>query len=559
MAKIFSNLVKKEKLREYQKSTLVELSDALKNSFGPMGSNTSIYDPNKLNKYTKDGYTILQNIKFHNVIEQSVLNDLLDITRHIVKNVGDGTTSAVILSELMFKYLVEIESNMTIQPYSLIRDTKNAIDDIKEEIIKQKKEFTPDVAYDISMISSNGNTIISNHIKEIYERFGKDVFINVGINNDVETLLKIYDGCTLEKGYDDSAFINNNMGTCKIYSPRIYQFEDPIDTPEQLGFLSKILEHNILSPIINRTQMTPTVILAPKISRDANAIIGNLVENMFNMDPKDKPPILIVSNITDINTLNDICRLCGCKKIRKYINLEQQESDIKAGLAPTTKNVHEFFGTADYVESNLVRTKFVNPALMFEDEDKTIKSKTFNSLVAFLENELAKAKEENQSSHVIGTLKSRINSLKDNMVEILIGGVSASDRDNLKDLVEDTVLNCRSASINGVGYAANFEGLRASYKLKDKSMIHEALYNAYFELSKILYSSILSDDEAINKVKESIVEDKPLNLRTEEFDEKILCSIMTDPTILEALSNILSLMITSNQFITPNPLDNVYK
>lgn len=560
---IFSNVVKENELRKVQKDTLKEIADSLVNSFGPMGSNTEIYDPTKLNQYSKDGYTILKKIKFHNVIEQSVQADLVDITQHIVKNVGDGTTSAILLSESMFNSLYKLERENNYPPYELIHKTKKAIDSIKEIIRDNVKEFNSDVAYDIAMISSNGNEEVANMIKKIYEDYGNDVFIDVGTSTGVDTMIKIFDGMTLDTGYSDTAYINNSAkGTCTLRNPRIYQFDDPIDTPEQMSFLSKIISHNISEPMATGTSPIPTVIMAPFISRDMGSFIGQIVNIMYSIDvPENKPPLLIITNIHNADQFHDICRMCGCKAIKKYLNATQQKADIDMGIAPTLENIHDFCGSTELIESDLTKTKFINPEKMFE-EDKVTKSVTYNTHLEFLEAELKKAYEENRDVNTTGNLKRRLNSLKANMVELLIGGVSASDRDSLKDLVEDTVLNCRSAARYGVGYAANFEGLRAVYKLskEEDNSIYKALFDAYFDLVKTLYFSVVRDEKEVEKIiYDSLDKGKPMNLRTKELDSRVVCSIKTDEVILEALSNILSLMITCNQFITPNPVDNVYR
>ena len=106
---VITNVVKKEQLRKVQLETLKFLSDSVKNSYGPIGSNTEIFRPDSLNKYTKDGHSILESIQFKGEIERSVQRDITDITRHVVKTVGDGTTSASMLAYDIFSSLIDIE------------------------------------------------------------------------------------------------------------------------------------------------------------------------------------------------------------------------------------------------------------------------------------------------------------------------------------------------------------------------------------------------------------------------------------------------------------------
>ena len=139
---IFSNVVKKDELRQVQLETLETIKEALTCSFGPMGSNTAIKKDNMLNKYSKDGHTILSNLMFKGTIEQSVKDDLEDLTRHIVKTVGDGTTSAIILSAIIFKGLHELKTDAS--PYEIIRTFKDCVEEIVEEIRSNAKEATPE-------------------------------------------------------------------------------------------------------------------------------------------------------------------------------------------------------------------------------------------------------------------------------------------------------------------------------------------------------------------------------------------------------------------------------
>ena len=69
---VLSNIVDKKNLRKVQTATLKNIRQALINSFGPYGSNTEIVKKNSLNRFTKDGHTILSSIRYFNVIDESV-------------------------------------------------------------------------------------------------------------------------------------------------------------------------------------------------------------------------------------------------------------------------------------------------------------------------------------------------------------------------------------------------------------------------------------------------------------------------------------------------------
>ena len=106
---IYSNIVSEDKVREVQKDTLNIIASSLEKSFGPKGSSTAIVknlDKNEANisvEWTKDGHTIVNNILFVHPIERSVQDLLSSLTRYIVKEVGDGTTSAILLCKTVFE------------------------------------------------------------------------------------------------------------------------------------------------------------------------------------------------------------------------------------------------------------------------------------------------------------------------------------------------------------------------------------------------------------------------------------------------------------------------
>lgn len=572
---VYSNIVRKDQLRKIQLKTLKIISDALIPSFGPMGSNTVIKKGNAFTMYTKDGHTILSNIVFNGAIEQSIKDDLEDQTKQIVLEYGDGTTSAIILSNILFKNLIKLEGLFT--PFDIVDTFKKVTEDIGKYIKSQGHDATLDDIYNIALISTNNNADIAQNIVNVYKEYGMSVFIDVGISNITENIVKIYDGMSLDTGYSDTMFINTSEGVCRIRDAHIFVFEDPIDTPEMASMFDTIVANNILKAYGNNDNAAgsdpiPTVVLAPRMSKDMSATMDSLTAFISKFpDNTYKPPFLLITDIHQYDQFLDIAKLSGSKLIHKYLDPDMQKRDIERGLAPTPETIFDFAGHADLVESSVAKTKVINPMCMYNEDGEP--SDIYTSLINYLEAELAKAKEEGEDANVTGVLKRRINSLESNMVEYLVGGVSVSDRDSVRALVEDAVLACRSAALNGVGFGANFEGLRSSGEIYNGNRNNDELYKlisrdiflAYQELTMILYKTIgLSDDSAKDTVLSSMHNDitsvaaGPYNLRTKLHDRKVLASIDSDIVILRTLSKIITLMATSNQFIVQSPMMNTY-
>lgn len=578
-----SNVVSEKNLKKVQQSTLRTLKEYLSKTYGPMGSYTSIISGSDqtciMADYSKDGLKVLKHIIFDRPIELSLQTELRDICQHVEKKVGDGTTSAVILSSLIYDELLDIMKQYKLPPRKLVKTFKEIVDLCEKNILKNAKAIDYDDIYNICMISTNGNESISNMVTSVYKEYGTNINIDVSISNDQDTKIKEYDGLTIEQGYSDPAYINNLMkGSAEIYNAKVYCFQDPVDTPEMYSFFEKIIYDNIIVPCNEEDaeKLVPTVILAPKLGRDGSGMLDRLVQNLYKFDAQKmterKPPILIITNYlgTDEGIALDIARLCNCRYIKKYIDPDIQKKDQEAGVAPTIDTIHEFAGSAELVSADMDKTKFINPTGIVENPE------SLNSLIAFLEAEIRNAKGSNADDLDIGRLKKRLRSLQCNIVEFMVGGITISDRDSLKDLVEDATKNCASASEYGVGYAANFEGLRAIYKLylekyfnsKDscEKAVAEAIFRAYYNAIKILYSTVVSEDNADKYIIRSLDEGAPFDV-AELFElennakpsEKVLCSIRTDVEILDAISKIITMMVTSNQCLLQSPNINIYE
>lgn len=564
---IYSNIVPEHKVREVQRRTLKIIANALSQSFGPKGSITTIVknmDKNGVNiivEKTKDGHTIVKNILFNDSIERSVQDALTELTRYIVKMVGDGTTSAIILCNIVFDCLCDNEALLEAAPSDILRKIDDIIKDACDRIMSRGHECTMDDIYNIALISTNNNEDIAATLKNVYEEFGMEVFIDVGISNTTDNIVKKYDGMTMDVGYTNPCFINmKSTNQSIVRKPKIYCFRDNIDTPEMANMVNTIIEYNIIRAYYKDSvyEPTPTVIFCKKISPDTASSFERVV-SLMNAVPD--VPLLIVSDVFQDEMYEDIAKMCGAPFIKKYLNPDIQQADIDAGRAPTRDTILDFCGHAEEVVADSMKTKIINPAMMFND-DRTY-SQEYLTMMAYLETEVQKCIDESAGVDAISKAKRRLNSFKGNMVDFLVGGLTQTDRDNLKGSVEDAVLNCRSAAVNGVGYGANFMAYQAFNEMANEQQyagdtIVTTMQKAYDGLLRELYGKSMNDTEVSEVLSTSLSLGKPLNIRTNEYDGKVLSSIKSDVIILETISKILALMYTCNQYLVQTPMHNVY-
>lgn len=591
--KAVSNIVPKNVLREVQLETIERIANALANSYGPSGSTTLIRKGDDVKgsgvtAYTKDGHSILGSIKFNKPIEMSILDDLKDITRNTVKTVGDGTTSAVILSYEIFRALNEIISDhANFTEKAVVAELQKVVKDITTIIENSKQKPTIDKIYQIALTSTDGNEEVANSIREIYEQFGLGVYIDVGISNTTNHMVKTYEGLTIDGGYFNPCFINRAKdAVSELQNPNIYIFEDPIDNNYTLNLCYKIVEQNLIAPLtkyntlvqqgnqaeadaVIANELKATAIITPTFGRDIRSQMDSIIDMMSSSKIEQRAPLTIITGMTDVDRLADLAAMTGAKTIKKYVDPEVQKSDVEKGIAPTLDNVAtEFGGKAELLVADTKTTKVINPELMFvnDEEGKRVFSSEYNNLLASLEAQLAQLDTVKESATEVNVLRRRIQSLKCNMVDYLIGGVSYTDRDALKDAVEDAVLNCRSAAKEGIGYAANFEGLRAAYEVAEvtsnlspiREAVSNAVYKAYANTVARIYVDYMAveDIEQDELIKKLIENNKPIDVTGN--DREVLSSIKTDPTTLQAIVDIVGLMFKTNQFLCPIPDMNTY-
>lgn len=591
--KAVSNIVPKNVLREVQLETIERIANALANSYGPSGSTTLIRKGDDVKgsgvtAYTKDGHSILGSIKFNKPIEMSILDDLKDITRNTVKTVGDGTTSAVILSYEIFRALNEIISDhANFTEKAVVAELQKVVKDITTIIENSKQKPTIDKIYQIALTSTDGNEEVASSIREIYEQFGLGVYIDVGISNTTNHMVKTYEGLTIDGGYFNPCFINRAKdAVSELQNPNIYIFEDPIDNNYTLNLCYKIVEQNLIAPLtkyntlvqqgnqaeadaVIANELKATAIITPTFGRDIRSQMDSIIDMMSSSKIEQRAPLTIITGMTDVDRLADLAAMTGAKTIKKYVDPEVQKSDVEKGIAPTLDNVAtEFGGKAELLVADTKTTKVINPELMFDtdEEGKRVFSNDYNNLLASLEAQLAQLDTVKESATEVNVLRRRIQSLKCNMVDYLIGGVSYTDRDALKDAVEDAVLNCRSAAKEGIGYAANFEGLRAAYEVAEvtsnlspiREAVSNAVYKAYANTVARIYVDYMAVEgiEQDDLIKKLIENNKPIDVTGN--DREVLSSIKTDPTTLQAIVDIVGLMFKTNQFLCPIPDMNTY-
>jgi chaperonin GroEL len=186
-----------------------KLSRAVKITLGPKGRNVVLDKKYGSPTITKDGVSVAKEIELDDPFENMGAQMIKEVASKTSDIAGDGTTTATILAEAIFK---EGLKNVTagINPMSLKRGIEKATEVVVEELkkiskgIKDSKEI-----FQVAAISANGDTEIGEKISEAMEKVGKDGTITVEEAKSIQTTLDVVEGMQFDKGYLSPYFITN--------------------------------------------------------------------------------------------------------------------------------------------------------------------------------------------------------------------------------------------------------------------------------------------------------------------------------------------------------------
>src|SRR3989449_668297 len=143
---------------------------------------------------TKDGVTVAKEIELKDNYEDMGAQMLKEVASKTSDVAGDGTTTATILAQAMFR---EGLRNVTAgaNPMGLKRGIDAAVDAVVDELKKMSKSTKDkkEIAQ-VATIASNNDKTIGNLIAEAMEKVGKDGVITVEESKSADTVLDVVEG-----------------------------------------------------------------------------------------------------------------------------------------------------------------------------------------------------------------------------------------------------------------------------------------------------------------------------------------------------------------------------
>ena len=553
---IQTNIINGEDFDEKILDILDRISNIISKSLGRYGATTIIEDKLVGNIITKDGFTILNRIKFrYDSLASTILEIIKNVSRDLVREVGDGSTSSVVIATELYRSLLnERENNeaFSLLPNKVLLETLETLEECINEKIKERAiEITEDnfdKLQEIAEISMNNDKELGTLIANIYKEIGKEGNIIIDKSPTNNTFYNMIEGFELSRGFITSKFANqSNLKDCIIENPYILMCNEGLDE-DDIPVLSDLLGH-LLS-----VEHRGLVIIAKQFSTN----IVNWMEINLMKNKKELKLLAIDYSFASTNSTETFEDLACCVGATIYKKLEMDK--IK-----DYKEFYSLLGESESVKASELTSFIIGPKGDKEKINERIE------WIKYLIDEVKKDDSIRDISKDLIQLNTRISLMLGKIAKLYVGGETDMAKETTKYLVEDTVYACKSALKHGYVSGGNLIIPKIIYELLEcdencdinlglqERYLLKSISSSCIETYKIMMrnSNLFTDEQSLDtEVQLCIMSNKIRNLKTNELerdeDTTVINSAMTDISILRSSLSIIGLLFTSNQFISNN-------
>lgn len=191
-------------------------------TYGPNGRNVILEDVDGSPHITKDGVTVANSISFSDPARNIGASLLKDAAMKTLKEVGDGTTTTVILANLAAQMGMKVVKNLNpfkVRDYldKYLQDVIKYLRSISTPVDPQDKETLKRVALN----SANGDEEIAEKVTDLFSQIGKDGVVFVKDSNVLGIHTQVIKGISVDRGYVSPLFCVDGQSSvtlddCKI-------------------------------------------------------------------------------------------------------------------------------------------------------------------------------------------------------------------------------------------------------------------------------------------------------------------------------------------------------
>ena len=522
-------------------------------TLGPHGSNALVRDEAGAHFATKDGYTVLQRLTFVQETATMVLDHVRSVSRAMVRKVGDGSTSAVIMADSLYQSLGgEILEQF---PPGAIQSALNVLSDILTDRIRAAARPVRDEndIITVATVAANNDPWAGALVAEAYKMGGENANVFVALGGEKMDVRK-EPGYRILRGMAHECFANEvgidgaKKTVCRMKDARVMIYDGVVD---QRAFNVQI------APRMNQCieQGVPFVLVAREYTSDVMQIV-------VDFKRKAEAVQLLLTDHASA-TRRGAARL----------------GDLAAVLAAdvmsldTAASAEVRLGLAASVRSTGSETVFIADAVSPAAETRA------QEILAQIER-IDAGNHAEQMADELDELRARVRALRGSEVTIFVGGATEQEKKTLQYLLDDSALAVaaakRSGIVEGLGFTAQrvlaserdriaaelIDGIVARSRLAGSaardlaSFVLDAVASAYAMATKrVLLNARMNADDIWAYCME---QGRSFNALTGEYADPTETLVVnpadTDIEMLRGATSIVGLFITSDQTLLTRPV-----
>jgi len=262
------------------------IAEPVKATLGPDGC-PIILDRGKYSPLiTKDGVTVAKSIFVSDVVKDLMIRAIKEASEKTNAEVGDGTTTAIVLVEALLNEGMKFIKSGLITPQALVREIKACIPSIKTNLTSMCKKVVSeqDIKY-VANISANNDPEIASAVVEAVMRSGADgvTSIEEGTSTDIKVCpvdgFQIGKGWSTHKEYSIKLMQSATRQEFSYATPAVLCYNgDVTDVSEFSDFIIAFHEINVGAQVPKAALSAPIIIVAHMFS---GAIRQFMVDNMI--------------------------------------------------------------------------------------------------------------------------------------------------------------------------------------------------------------------------------------------------------------------------------------
>jgi chaperonin GroEL len=507
-----------------------KLAAAVKATLGPRGRNAVIDKSWGGPTVTKDGVTVADEIELKDKAENLGAKLVKQAASKTSKVAGDGTTTATVLTEALFK---EAYKNLTAgaDAMALKRGMEVAAKAVTDKLASLAKPVDITKATDIiniASVSANNDREIGKIMADAFQRVGKDGVITVEEGKSFETSVEFVEGMQFDRGYLSPHFVTDpDKMVCELEKPFVLVHE------EKISNITKLI------PLLEKVAQAKRalLIIAEDVESEALAtLVVNKLKGILKVAAVKAPGY----GDRRKAMLQDIAILSGAEPIFKDLGIELDKVNISQ-LGQARKI------TIDNDDTTIVEGAGSQSAI--------------NGRIKQIKDEI----ETTTSDYDREKLQERLAKLTGGVAQINVGAASEAEMKEKKARIEDALHATRAAIEEGIVpgggvalirciEAANAKGLKLEGDEKTGAWIlAKALRTPCYWIAQ---NAGATANLVVNKVAEGTGA-FGYNANTDAYEDLVAAGVIDPAKVTRiALQNAVSiagLLLTTDCLVTEKP------